>query len=39
MLSGLKFSGHCVASENRQSLTADDLLKQEPAVNCCKDLR
>lgn len=39
MLSGLKLSGHCVTSQNRQSLTVDDLLKQEPAGNCCKDLQ
>lgn len=39
MLSGLKFSGHCVSSQNRPSLTADDFLKQESAVNCCKDLQ
>lgn len=39
MLSGVKLSGHCATSQNRQSLTVDDLLKQEPAVNCCKDLQ
>lgn len=39
MLSGLKLSGHCVTSQNRQALTADDLLKQEPAVSCFKDLQ
>lgn len=39
MLSGLKLSGHCVTSQNRQSLTADDLLKQEHAVNFYKDLQ
>lgn len=39
MLSWLKLSGHCVTPQSRQYLTPDDLLKQGPAVNCCKALQ
>lgn len=39
MLSGLKLSGHSVTSQSKQYLTADDLLKQGPDVNCCKALQ
>lgn len=32
-------SGHSVTSQSRQYLTADDLLKEELDVNCCKALQ